>query len=82
MACKILVHRPGIEPTPPAVDVKSLNLWTPREFPSGIIFCLGTADWHRDCVQVEKKEIFMVFREFFILWSDTGFFMRHLLFIW
>ncbi|KAM9043376.1 uncharacterized protein AAG666_006460 isoform 8-T26 [Megaptera novaeangliae] len=29
-ACGILVHRPGIEPGPPAVGVQSLNHWTAR----------------------------------------------------
>ena len=27
MACGILVSQPGIEPTPPALEVWSLNLW-------------------------------------------------------
>ena len=33
MACGILVPRPGIEPAPPAVEVRSLNPRTAREFP-------------------------------------------------
>ena len=33
MACRILVPRPGIEPTPPAVEAWSLNHWTTREVP-------------------------------------------------
>ena len=33
-ACRILVPRPGIEPTPPAVEVRSLNCWATREVPS------------------------------------------------
>ena len=32
-ACGILVPHPGIEPTPPAVEVQSLNRWTAREVP-------------------------------------------------
>ena len=31
MACGILVPPPGIEPTPPAVEVQSLNYWTTVE---------------------------------------------------
>ena len=27
MACEILVSQAGIEPTPPALEVWSLNLW-------------------------------------------------------
>ena len=32
-ACGILIPRPGIEPMPPAVEVRSLNHWTTREVP-------------------------------------------------
>ena len=32
-ACGILVPRPGIEPTPPAVEARSPNHWTAREAP-------------------------------------------------
>ena len=32
-ACGILVPQPGIEPTPPAVEVRSLNHWTAGEIP-------------------------------------------------
>ena len=32
-ACRILVPQPGIEPTPPTVEVQSLNHWTTREVP-------------------------------------------------
>ena len=32
-ACGILVPRPGIEPTPPALEAQSLNHWTAREVP-------------------------------------------------
>ena len=30
-ACGILDPQPGIEPTPPAVEARSLNNWTTRE---------------------------------------------------
>ena len=30
-ACGILVPQPGIKPTPPAMEVQSLNYWTARE---------------------------------------------------
>ena len=33
MACGIVVPRPGIEPTPLAVEAQSLNHWTAREVP-------------------------------------------------
>ena len=33
MACGILVPRPGIEPTLPALGAASLNHWTTREVP-------------------------------------------------
>ena len=29
--CRILVSQPGIEPSPPALEVKNLNHWTARE---------------------------------------------------
>ena len=31
VACEILVPQPGMEPTPPAVEARSLNNWTARE---------------------------------------------------
>ena len=33
-ACRIIVPRPGIEPTPPEVEAWSLNHWTDREVPT------------------------------------------------
>ena len=33
LACRILVPQPGIEPTPPAVEVHSLHHWTTRDVP-------------------------------------------------
>ena len=33
MACEILVSRPGIEPTHPRLEGRSLNHWTAREAP-------------------------------------------------
>ena len=33
VACGISVPRPGIRPTPPALEVRSLNHWTAREVP-------------------------------------------------
>ena len=33
VACGILGPRPGIEPTPPALEAWSLNHWTSREVP-------------------------------------------------
>ena len=35
MACKILVPWPGMKPEPPAVEARSPNHGTAREFPSG-----------------------------------------------
>ena len=32
-ACGILLHQPGIEPTPFAVEAQSLNCWTTSEVP-------------------------------------------------
>ena len=34
----ILVPQPGMEPTPPALDVWSLNHWTVKEVPSLCVF--------------------------------------------
>ena len=38
-ACGILVPQPGIEPTPPALEVWSLNHWTAREAPRMVFYC-------------------------------------------
>ena len=38
----ILVPRPGMEPVPRAVAVRSPNHWTTREFPEGFFFFLTT----------------------------------------
>ena len=38
MAGGILVPRPRIKPTPPAVEVQSLNHWTTREVPNVLLF--------------------------------------------
>ena len=40
-ACRILVPQPGIEPTPLAVEVRSLNHWTAREVPGFCFFKTG-----------------------------------------
>ena len=40
----ILVSWPGIEPTPPALKIWSLNHWTSREFPKPLFF-ETTDDW-------------------------------------
>ena len=36
-ACGILLPQPAIEPTPPAVEARSLNHWTAREVPESIL---------------------------------------------
>ena len=36
MASGILVPRPGVEPTSPAPEVRSLNHWTTRDVPINI----------------------------------------------
>ena len=38
--CRILVPQSGIEPSPPAVKVQSLNHWTTREVPQVSCFCV------------------------------------------
>ena len=38
LACGILVPQPEIEPTPLAVEVRSLNHWTVREVPQRLFF--------------------------------------------
>ena len=37
MVCGILVPQPGIEPTPPALEVQGLICWTTREVPKATI---------------------------------------------
>ena len=36
-ACRILILQSGIEPRPPAVEVRNPNHWTARELPSFVI---------------------------------------------
>ena len=40
VAYRILVSRPGIKPTPPAVEVRSLNHWTSSEVPMNFLLSL------------------------------------------
>ena len=40
-ACGILVPQPGIEPTSPALEARSLNCWTSREVPKSVDFKLS-----------------------------------------
>lgn len=42
--CEILVHWPGMEPTPTAVGVQSLNRWTREVF---IVVFMGRNGWDR-----------------------------------
>ena len=49
-ACRILVPRPGIEPTPPAVEVRSLNHWTAREFPPLLHYVSTWRSFHSGCL--------------------------------
>ena len=42
-ACRTLVPQSGIEPTPPAVEVQSLNHWLAREVPSPKSFSWPTS---------------------------------------
>ena len=37
MTCGILIPRPGIKPVPPALEARSLNLWTAREVQVGSV---------------------------------------------
>ena len=39
VACGILVPRPGVEPTPPALEAQSFNHWTAKEIPKIKVFC-------------------------------------------
>ena len=45
-ACGILVSRPGIEPTRPALEAWRLTRWTPREVPAASAFCTGLGVVH------------------------------------
>ena len=42
MACGIPVPWSGVEPVLPAVEAQSLNHWTAREVPEGLIFISET----------------------------------------
>ena len=47
----LIVHQPGIEPVPPAVEVQSLNCWTTREVPKSKQFLKQIIDYflHHPC---------------------------------
>ena len=45
VACGILVPWPGIEPTPPALAVWSLNHWTAREVPHVLLLLFAFYSW-------------------------------------
>ena len=56
-ACRILFPRPGIEPGPSAMEARSLNHWTAREFPWVIIKIASSVFMHvcvcvLNCVQL------------------------------
>ena len=36
-ACEILVPQPGIKPSPPTVEARSLNHWIDREVPEPVL---------------------------------------------
>ena len=59
--CGILVPRPGIEPGPPEVEVRSPKHWTAREFPNfTILMCI--VQWllvySQCCVNITISRIF------------------------
>ena len=55
MACGTLVSWPGITPTPPEMEVQSLNHWTSREVQEKFLKCLK---WtiHNLFAVTEKEE--------------------------
>ena len=62
MACPILVPQPQIEPTPPALEVQSLNCWTSRGIQ--IFLSLATlpcAPVHSDKLPAEPMEFSVSF---------------------
>ena len=71
MACRILVPQPGIEPTPPALEVQSLSCWTAREvqmFFSRSLATLLCALVHSDELSAEPVE----FSVSFVVWSVSN----------
>ena len=55
-ACRILVLRPGMEPVPPPVEARSLNLWTARKSHYTILY--QELEHPRMLVSVEVLEPF------------------------
>ena len=43
MACRILVPQPGIQRMLPAVEVQSVNHWTPEKVPGGHLYYMAKA---------------------------------------
>ena len=60
-----LVPRPGIEPKPPALEARSLNHWTAREFPDVWLFkaliCTGHGAGYSKWLQREKSRKWVLY---------------------
>ena len=62
----ILVPRPGIEPIPPAMEVRSLNHWTSREVPRRRpTLVQDKLDFKTKCITRDKEEYFVMIKGLF-----------------
>ena len=59
-ACRILVPRPGIKPTPPAVEAQSLNHWTTREVCPGPILNSTGSFHHQHWVILHSCSLYVL----------------------
>ena len=59
--CGIQFPDQGLKPGPPALGARSLNLWTTREVPTGVILAVCTDPLqHRPPVSGDKNVLFLV----------------------
>ena len=60
-ACRILIPRLGIEPSPPALEAWSLNHWTAREIPQLVLLeaeaCLHSSVFRSMIFSVSSKTV-------------------------
>ena len=65
--CGILVPRPGIEPTPPAVEAWIFNHWTTSEVLLCILFEMWVWIWNNSSFSKRRKASFSLALAFFAL---------------
>ena len=60
-ACGILIPRPGIDPTPPAVEAPSLNHWTTRDVPKLLVCGNFSIRWSLNIYRINETAWLAIF---------------------